>query len=143
MSAKRITMRKIRDVLRLRFAAGLSIRQIKASTKVSVGAIQKLLAKAEEEGLSWPLPPELDDESRPGLPVLPWRRYAGLYPLSGTGLAHPAPGAQGQGRHQTAALGGVHPAVPEPLLQLLPVLRALRTVEGPAEALHAPDPQGR
>jgi transposase len=57
-------MRKIRDVLRLRFAAGLSIRQIKASTKVSVGAIQKLLAKAEEEGLSWPLPPELDDESR-------------------------------------------------------------------------------
>jgi transposase len=54
-------MRKIRDVLRLRFAGGLSIRQIKASTKVSVGAIQKLLTKAEEEGLSWPLPPELDD----------------------------------------------------------------------------------
>jgi transposase len=64
MSAKRITMRKIRDVLRLRLAAGLSIRQIKASTKVSVGAIQKLLARAEEEGLSWPLPPELDDDSR-------------------------------------------------------------------------------
>jgi transposase len=54
-------MRKIRDILRLRLAAGLSIRQIKASTKVSVGAIQKLLAKAEEEGLTWPLPPELDD----------------------------------------------------------------------------------
>jgi transposase len=63
MSAKRITMRKIRDVLRLRFAAGLSMRQIRASTKVSVGAIQKLLAKAEEEGLGWPLPPELDDEN--------------------------------------------------------------------------------
>jgi transposase len=57
-------MRKIRDVLRLRLAAGLSIRQIKASTKVSVGAIQKLLARAEEEGLSWPLPPEFDDDSR-------------------------------------------------------------------------------
>jgi transposase len=57
-------MRKIRDVLRLRLAAGLSIRQIKASTKVSVGAIQKLLARAEEERLSWPLPPELDDDSR-------------------------------------------------------------------------------
>jgi transposase len=64
MSAKRITMRKIRDILRLRHAAGLSIRQIRASTKVSVGAIQKLLAKAEEEGLGWPLPPELDDDSR-------------------------------------------------------------------------------
>ncbi len=45
-------MRKIRDILRLRLAAGLSIRQIKASTKVSVGAIQKLLAKAEEKGLT-------------------------------------------------------------------------------------------
>ena len=42
-------MRRICDILRLRFAAELSIRQIKASTKLSVGAIQKLLAKAEEE----------------------------------------------------------------------------------------------
>jgi hypothetical protein len=31
-------MRKIRDILRLRLAAGLSIRQIKDSTKVSIGA---------------------------------------------------------------------------------------------------------
>ncbi len=61
MSAKRITMRKIRDILRLRYAGALSIRQIRASTKVSLGAIQKLLAKAEEHGLSWPLAPELDD----------------------------------------------------------------------------------
>lgn len=53
-------MRKIRDILRLRLAGGLSIRQIKASTKASVGAIQKLLVKADELGLSWPLPDELD-----------------------------------------------------------------------------------
>lgn len=56
-------MRKIRDVLRLRIAAGLLIRQIRASTKVSLGAIQKLLARAEEQGLAWSLPPELDDDS--------------------------------------------------------------------------------
>jgi transposase len=54
-------MRKIRDILRLRYAAGLSIRQIKESTKASIGAIQKLLTKAAELGLSWPLPDELDD----------------------------------------------------------------------------------
>ena len=36
-------MRKIREILRLRQSAGLSIRQINASTKASVGAIQKLL----------------------------------------------------------------------------------------------------
>ena len=62
MPAKRTTMRKIREILRLRHTAGLSIRQIRASTKVSVGAIQKLLAKADAQGLSWPLPPELDDQ---------------------------------------------------------------------------------
>lgn len=38
----RLTMRNIRDILRLRLAAGLSFRQISRSTKVSIGAIQKL-----------------------------------------------------------------------------------------------------
>lgn len=61
MPAKRTTMRKIREVLRLRMEAGLSIRQINHSTSISVGAIQKLLAKAESEGLSWPLPEELTE----------------------------------------------------------------------------------
>ncbi|MDH3376893.1 MAG: IS21 family transposase [Gammaproteobacteria bacterium] len=62
MSTKRITMRKIRDVLRLRHSAGLSIRQIRASTKLSVGAIQKLRARADALEISWPLPPELSDD---------------------------------------------------------------------------------
>ena len=61
MAAKRIAMRKIREVLRLRFEANLSVRQINASTKISVGAIQKLLTKANELALSWPLPDKLDD----------------------------------------------------------------------------------
>ena len=61
MSKKRTAMRKIREILRLRLAADLSIRQIKASTKVSVGAIQKLLTRADTLGLTWPLPPEMDD----------------------------------------------------------------------------------
>ena len=61
MPAPRITMRKIRDVLRLRLSVGLSIREIKGSTKLSVGGIQKLLAKAKALGLTWPLPEDLDD----------------------------------------------------------------------------------
>ena len=61
MPAMRITMRKIRDVLRLRLEAGLSYRQISASTKISIGAIQKLLSSAQALSLSWPLPEELDD----------------------------------------------------------------------------------
>ena len=62
MAAKRTTMRKIREILRLRLAGGLSIRQIKASTKLSVGAIQKLLVRADDLALSWPLPEDLDDQ---------------------------------------------------------------------------------
>ncbi|SFF01352.1 hypothetical protein SAMN04487869_1405 [Marinobacter sp. DSM 26671] len=54
-------MRKIREVLRLRLEAGLSIRQISASTKTSFGAIQKLLARADALNLNWPLPEDLDD----------------------------------------------------------------------------------
>jgi transposase len=54
-------MRKIRDILRLRLAGGLSFRQINASTKVSLGSIQKLLSKAAELELSWPLPDDLND----------------------------------------------------------------------------------
>ncbi len=80
MPAKRITMRKIREVLRLRLAAGLSFRQISASTKVSTGAIQKLLSKADVLGLSWPLPPTLDDSQLallfyPTADVAPSKRY--------------------------------------------------------------------
>ena len=61
MAAQRTTMRKIREILRLRLAAGLSIRQISQSTKASVGAIQKLLAQAAQLELGWPLPDDLDD----------------------------------------------------------------------------------
>ena len=54
-------MRKIREVLRLRLEADLSVRQISICTKVSVGSIQKLLKSAQALGLTWPLPTELDD----------------------------------------------------------------------------------
>ena len=63
MSAKRTAMRKLREVLRLSFSAGLSIRQISASTKISVGSIQNILKLAEQLKLSWPLPEEWDDQT--------------------------------------------------------------------------------
>jgi transposase len=63
MSAKRTAMRKLREVLRLRYSAGLSIRQISTSTKISVGSIQNVLKQAEQQNLSWPLPEDLDDQT--------------------------------------------------------------------------------
>lgn len=61
MSGKRTTMRKLRDVLRLRFQAGLSLRDISRSTKLSVGGVQKLIRRAQALDLAWPLPPGCDD----------------------------------------------------------------------------------
>ena len=54
-------MRKIREVLRLRFEVGLSARQVAASVQIarsSVGEYERRLAAA---GLSWPLPEGLSD----------------------------------------------------------------------------------
>ncbi|MBT0462907.1 Mu transposase domain-containing protein [Morganella morganii] len=77
MPNKRITMRKIREILRLRFEVGLSFRQISQCADVSTGAIQKMLKRLESSELSWPLPegmtePRLasllypESDSRPG-----------------------------------------------------------------------------
>ena len=62
MSAKRITMRQLRELLRLRYEAKLSIRQINASTKISVGKIQSVLKQAQALKLHWPLPETMDDQ---------------------------------------------------------------------------------
>ena len=61
MSQKRLSMRKIREVLRLKFELGLNNRQIAASCRVSHVTVGKYLARFAKSGLSWPLPPETDD----------------------------------------------------------------------------------
>jgi len=89
MPTKRLTMRKIRDILRLRMEAQLSIRQIQASTKISVGAIQKLLKQAQALDLAWPLPDNLDDT-----------RLAALF--------YPEADTQGSGRYQEPDWEQIH-----------------------------------
>jgi hypothetical protein len=54
-------MRKIREVLRLRFAHRLSQRAIGQSLRLSTGAVNGCLSRARRAGLGWPLPDELDD----------------------------------------------------------------------------------
>ncbi|KAF1024197.1 MAG: hypothetical protein GAK37_03179 [Pseudomonas sp.] len=61
MPNKRINMRKIREILRLRFDAGLTFRQISQCTDVSVGALQKMLKRFEVAGISWPLPSDVTE----------------------------------------------------------------------------------
>ena len=51
-------MRKIRDVLRLKFETGVGERQIAASLGVARSTVQEALREA---GFTWPLPPELTE----------------------------------------------------------------------------------
>lgn len=62
MAQSRLSMRKIRDVLRLS-AAGLSKRQIAASLGIGPTAAGACLRRAREAGVGWPLPDELDDNA--------------------------------------------------------------------------------
>jgi len=61
MPGERLSMRKIREVLRLRFAQGLSQRAIGASVGLSTGAVNACLSRARLAGLGWPVPEGLDD----------------------------------------------------------------------------------
>ena len=61
MSGERLSMRKIREVLRLRLDQGLPQRAVAQSLGLSQGAVHGYVARARRAGLSWPLPEGLDD----------------------------------------------------------------------------------
>ena len=56
-------MRKIRDVLRYRHNAGLSLEAIARALKISKGVVAKYLRLASTAGLTWPIPETLDDSA--------------------------------------------------------------------------------
>jgi len=54
-------MHKIKEVLRLKYAAGLTHRQIAGALGLSLGVINKYLTAAERASLTYPLPADCDD----------------------------------------------------------------------------------
>jgi transposase len=54
-------MRKIKEILRLRFDSGLSYESIALACSVSKGVVTKYVNAFERASLSWPLPESLDD----------------------------------------------------------------------------------
>ena len=61
MARKRLSMRKIKEALRLK-AAGLSCRAIARSCLIGKETVREYLGRAAEAGLSWPLPEGLSEE---------------------------------------------------------------------------------
>jgi len=89
MSALPISMRKFNDVLRLKYEAGLSQRQIASALHLSLGVINKYLNAAQSAGITWPLPDSLTEsqlrrklfplESAPSEPVYAQPDFAAIH----------------------------------------------------------------
>ena len=61
MPARRLSMRKLREVLRLRYELKLGYQQIGRSCSIGVGTVHKYLKRFEAAGLTWPLGEEWDE----------------------------------------------------------------------------------
>lgn len=61
MPAKRLSMRKIQEILRLTYEAGLSTRQIARSCSVGRTTVAEYISRAAAAGLAWPLPEGMDE----------------------------------------------------------------------------------
>jgi transposase len=55
-------MRKIREILRLRWEAGLSQRETAKALGIGATTVHDCVRRAQVAALGWPLPEELDDE---------------------------------------------------------------------------------
>lgn len=61
MPARRLLMRKIREVLRLKREQRLSHQAVAQACAVGVGTVNRYLQRAAQSRLVWPLAAELDD----------------------------------------------------------------------------------
>jgi transposase len=73
MANRRLSMRKIKEVLRLKWKHNCSNKQIAKSCNISRSTVRDYLRRYEASGLSWPIDPELDDTTLENLlfPVHP------------------------------------------------------------------------
>jgi len=61
MPARRLSVRKVREILRLKYELGLDNRQISRSCSIPHSSVGNYLRRAEAAGLKWPLPADLSD----------------------------------------------------------------------------------
>src|SRR5262249_11510074 len=62
LPARRLSVRKIKEVLRLKFEVGLGLRQIARSCSIGLGIAREYLQRAEVAKITWPLGADWDDD---------------------------------------------------------------------------------
>ncbi len=66
MSRKRISMRKIKEVLRLKYESCLSYEEIGRSCNIGHTTVGEYISRAKKTGLKWPLPDKWYQEFNSG-----------------------------------------------------------------------------
>lgn len=81
MSRKRTGLGKIREILRLHFECRYSDRKIGRMCGVSHPTVKRICSQILLEGLTWPLPEEIDDLTLERICYPPAKTYSGKRPL--------------------------------------------------------------
>ena len=81
-------MRKVKDILRLKFEAGLSHERIAAAVGLSKGAVTHYLQRAARAGVSWPVAPTLDDAALEALLFPPAPKSRSSYAVPDFAVIH-------------------------------------------------------
>jgi transposase len=61
MTTERLLMRQVREILRLKYEQRLPHRAIARACGVGLGTVSEYCRRAQQAGLTWPLPEEWDD----------------------------------------------------------------------------------
>src|ERR1019366_6174730 len=140
MPTKRVTMRRIKEALRLHLQAGLSYDEIGRALKISKSSASKYVSLTRAAGVDCELAQTLSDdelEARLFRPPVP-RSSHQLAPR----LRARAPGAQARRRHAAAVVGGVRPRQ-RAGLQVHELLHQVPRLRAEPEAFDAPGPHRR
>ena len=93
MAKERLSMRKIREILRLKYDCNLTDRQIAKSCSVARSTVANYLSRIKSAGLKWPISENLSDTdiynlmyksrgNRPGIKRnMPPMEYNGGHPI--------------------------------------------------------------
>jgi hypothetical protein len=100
MAHERLTLRKIREILRLK-QAGLSNRAIARACQISNSTVGEYLHRAETAGLHWPLPEGLSEDEL----------YQELSPETGRESALERPAPEGDAGKEEGSTWSKSPAI--------------------------------
>jgi transposase len=87
MGRRRLSMRKIREVLKLKLGGGLSARQVAGALNISPATVMDLVRRAQAAGLAWPLPEDMGEDALEEL-LYPKRESESSRPLPDMAYLH-------------------------------------------------------